>query len=193
MLNNSWHKQAHGFTIVELLIVIVVIGILAAIVIVAYNGIQTSARNQSRISTLNQLQKAIELYYAENGRYPQIAHGLGSESSCGSQTENWGHCDRTKELTDALAPHAKFDPEQLTSATQGNRYFTYDSQSGDNWQTYGLMVYVDGDAGANDGGYFSNAYEVGQNPRYCATAYTGTGRDWLNTSGFYDQRCLGGN
>lgn len=182
-----------GFTIVELLIVIVVIGVLAAIVIVAYNGIQTGARDTKRISTLNQLQKAIELYYASNGQYPAIAHGLGSETTCGSQTENWGHCDRIKALTDALAPYATFDPTQLTQATQGSYYFTYDSQSDDNYQTYGLMVYLEGNGGANDGGYYANGYEVGQNPRYCVSTYTGTGRDWLNTSGVYNQRCRGGN
>ncbi len=186
-------KRNSGFTIVELLIVIVVIGVLAAIVIVAYNGITVGARDAGRIQTLNQLQKAIELYYANEGRYPPIAHGLGNESTCGSQTENWGHCDRTKTLTDALAPYATFDPEQLTSATQGNKYYTYDSQSDDNYQSYGLMVYLEGDGGADDGGYFSNGYEVGQNPSYCASTYTGTDRDWLNTSGAYNQRCMGGN
>jgi prepilin-type N-terminal cleavage/methylation domain-containing protein len=186
-------KRQSGFTIVELLIVIVVIGVLAAIVIVAYNGITTGARDSSRMATLTQLQKAIEAYYATNGRYPQVVHGLGYESSCGSQTDNWGHCDRLKTLTDALAPFATFDPTELSVPTSADRYFSYDSQSDDNYQTYGLMVFLEGNGGANDGGYYSNGYEVGQNPGYCASTYTGTGRDWLNTSGAYNQRCLGGN
>ncbi len=49
-----------GFTIVELLIVIVVIGILAAITIVAFNGIQERARVQQANSELNALAKAIQ-------------------------------------------------------------------------------------------------------------------------------------
>lgn len=59
-----------GFTIVELLIVIVIIAILAAITIVAYNGIQGRAkyaREQSDMSSLNSL---IQMYYATNGQYP---------------------------------------------------------------------------------------------------------------------------
>ena len=48
-----------GFTIVELLIVIVVIGILAAITIVAFNGVQERARVQQANSELNTLAKAI--------------------------------------------------------------------------------------------------------------------------------------
>ena len=44
--------QSKGFTIGELLIVIVVIGILAAIVIVSFNGIQTRATNTSRVAEI---------------------------------------------------------------------------------------------------------------------------------------------
>ncbi len=59
-----------GFTIVELLIVIVVIGILAAITIVAYGGIQARARDSQRQSDVRAITKALELYYTDNGRYP---------------------------------------------------------------------------------------------------------------------------
>lgn len=52
-------KYSNGFTIVELLIVIVVIGILAAITVVAYNGIQQRANNAKIASDLAQIQKAI--------------------------------------------------------------------------------------------------------------------------------------
>jgi prepilin-type N-terminal cleavage/methylation domain-containing protein len=60
-----------GFTIVELLIVIVVIAILAAISIVAYNGIQQRARDAERSQELSQLQKALEVYHADMGGYPK--------------------------------------------------------------------------------------------------------------------------
>lgn len=187
------NARLRGFTIVELLIVIVVIAILAAISVVAYNGVQERARDSSRISKLSQIEKAIELYYSDNGRYPPITHGLGSETTCGSQTENWGHCDRLKHLADALAPYMTIDPTTLSDATQGQYYYSYDSQTDDNYQTYGLMVYLEGSGGAGDNGYYANGFEKGQNPQYCAATYTGTGADWLNTGGAYNQRCLGGN
>lgn len=57
MLRNR--KHSYGFTIVELLIVIVVIGILAAIVIVAYNGVQERSKVQKANTDLNTLVKAI--------------------------------------------------------------------------------------------------------------------------------------
>lgn len=59
------HQFAHGFTIVELLIVIVIIAILAAIVIVAYNGVQTSAKASAIISGLKSSEKALNLYMTD--------------------------------------------------------------------------------------------------------------------------------
>lgn len=73
-------KKQTGFTIVELLIVIVVIGILAAITIVAYNGVQTRARDAKRASDVSSITNALEAYHAINGTYPQetATGGLGA-------------------------------------------------------------------------------------------------------------------
>lgn len=77
-----------GFTIVELLIVIVVIAILAAISIVAYTGIQQRARDSSRTAAVQQIQKSLEVYRAENGVYPP---GLSTGSNAPSGFSGmWG-------------------------------------------------------------------------------------------------------
>lgn len=65
---------SRGFTIVELLIVIVVIGILAALVIVTYNGIQQKARDTERKTDVNALHGQLEAYQAQNGKYPTLAN-----------------------------------------------------------------------------------------------------------------------
>lgn len=68
-------KQANrnqGFTIVELLIVIVVIGILAALVITTYGGIQAKARNGKRASDIQSVQTQLEAFYAQNQFYPSL-------------------------------------------------------------------------------------------------------------------------
>ncbi|MBM3210419.1 type II secretion system protein [Candidatus Saccharibacteria bacterium] len=80
-----------GFTIVELLIVIVVIAILAAITIVAYNGIQTRAENTKTMSAVRSYATAIMSYQAQNGHYPKFAGWpcLGKHpTSCGKRTSN---------------------------------------------------------------------------------------------------------
>lgn len=64
---------AKGFTIVELLIVIVVIGILAGLVVVTYNGIQQKARDTERKTDINALHGQLEAYQAQNGKYPFLA------------------------------------------------------------------------------------------------------------------------
>ena len=59
-----------GFTIVELVVVIAVIGILAAITIVAYSGIQADSRDTARLNDIAAIRKGLEVYKLRNGEYP---------------------------------------------------------------------------------------------------------------------------
>jgi general secretion pathway protein G len=70
----SLKRTSRGFTIVELLIVIVVIGILAALVIVTYNGIQQRARDTERKTDIKGMQGQFEAYWADNAKYPTLAN-----------------------------------------------------------------------------------------------------------------------
>ena len=118
-------KRQEGFTIVELLIVIVVIGILAALVITTFTGIQQKARNTERETDIKALQGQIEAYYAQNGRYPTLANmntaawrtanmkGLDCEAVKDPKGTGVGTC-----TTDAA-------PYQLAAAAAANVY-SYD-------------------------------------------------------------------
>lgn len=66
-------RNNKGFTIVELLIVIVVIGILAALVITTFAGIQERARNTERETDIKAIHGHLETFYADNGYYPALA------------------------------------------------------------------------------------------------------------------------
>lgn len=159
---------SRGFTIVELAIVIIVIGLLASVVVVTYNGAQGRARDAGRIDKLKKVEDALELYHADNKTYP-----LGTTVTA---------------LTNALSPtYITLASNELSS---GGYSFTYVGQA----SSYGLMVTLEGTGGANteDGGYYENAYEVGSNPAYCKATYTGTQADWVSGSSS-TRRCNGGN
>lgn len=64
------YRKNSGFTIVELLVVIVVIGILAAISIVSYNGIQERARSAETLTRIDAYTQALQIYRAQNGSFP---------------------------------------------------------------------------------------------------------------------------
>lgn len=75
------HKRTFsqkGFTIIELLIVIVVIGILAAIVIVSYNGVTQRTYTATLQTDLRSALSKIDIYRSDNGRYPSSLSALSS-------------------------------------------------------------------------------------------------------------------
>ena len=71
-MKNKYSKSAGGFTIVELLVVIVTIAILAAISIVAYVGIQERATNAARVAAAKQAITLMRMYNAAHGAFPEI-------------------------------------------------------------------------------------------------------------------------
>ncbi len=69
------YRDQSGFTIVEILIVIVIIGILAAITIVSYNGIQKRAYVSQTVSTVQAYKQALMAYGSVNSAYPAVGGG----------------------------------------------------------------------------------------------------------------------
>jgi len=116
-------RKQSGFTIVELLIVIVVIGILAAITIVAYNGVQQRARDSRRASDATTILKALELYKTANAMYPAATSTAGT-GSYEASTETAGT------FMEYLQPIINFVPVDPTNdASHYFRYYRYNVAS----------------------------------------------------------------
>ncbi len=67
------NKSQKGFTLVELLVVIAIIGILATLLLLQLGVARQRARDAKRIVDISQTRTAVELYFDDNGQYPQVA------------------------------------------------------------------------------------------------------------------------
>jgi type II secretory pathway pseudopilin PulG len=73
--------SSRGFTIVEMIVIIVVIGILATVTVVVYNGIQEKARDTKRISDLQTISDAIKVYRINAHNDVQAGSGCGGSGN----------------------------------------------------------------------------------------------------------------
>jgi prepilin-type N-terminal cleavage/methylation domain-containing protein len=72
-LMKAFHKNQKGFTLVELMVVVVIIGILVAIAIPIYNNVQDNAREAARNATARTIGGAWQMYEAgaQSGTWPE--------------------------------------------------------------------------------------------------------------------------
>ena len=81
-------KQS-GFTVVELLIVIVTIGILATIMLVTFPGYQARTRDTARKSDVQQIASALSAYGLQKNNYIDPGSGCGSNAALGGTGNGW--------------------------------------------------------------------------------------------------------
>ncbi|MBC7459381.1 prepilin-type N-terminal cleavage/methylation domain-containing protein [Candidatus Saccharibacteria bacterium] len=120
----KWVKQTHGFTIVELLIVIVVIGILAAITIVAFNGVQARALNARVQSDIKNAHRIVEAYNVINGSYPST----GGMSVVRSDTNCIGGTKQAAWIPNVTETLPQSQPNSGINGVQGCYLYSSDGQ-----------------------------------------------------------------
>lgn len=123
--------KSRGFTIVELLIVIVIIAILAAITIVAYNGIQARANTSAAQSAANTMVKKIEAYNALNSGYPTVTTSLATELGKDNTTtlNGTGITLSSSALTGGTNGKSTLRVELCTNAGSKVYYYDYTSNA----------------------------------------------------------------
>lgn len=116
-MGNKNKFNTPGFTIVELLIVIVVIGILAAITIVAFNGIQQRAKNTKSINATTAWIKAIKMYNVDTGNWPSSSCLGATTTYVGENSQCWDGTSWTVTPTflTSMQPYMKDTPEPDTT------------------------------------------------------------------------------
>lgn len=81
-MQNKLKKQQKGFTLLELLIVMVILAILSGLGLMAFGTIQQKSRDSKRKQDLISISKSLETYYNDFGEYPN-SDAVGNIVACG--------------------------------------------------------------------------------------------------------------
>jgi len=86
---NNTNQQRRGFTLVELLLVLVILGVLAAIVIPKFSGRTQQAKMQAAITQISTFRTALDAFEVDNGYYPKGRSGLQDLIVQPRDAQNW--------------------------------------------------------------------------------------------------------
>lgn len=123
---SSTHNQTQAFTIVELLVVIVVIGILAAITVVSYSGVTSRVVVASLQSDLSNASKRLKMYQVTYDSYPTT---LGADKCPTAPNSDTNYCLRSSSNNSYVNYNSNGDYFTITATDASNLYYTISDNS----------------------------------------------------------------
>ncbi|MBP9691116.1 type II secretion system protein [Candidatus Woesebacteria bacterium] len=125
-------ETKRGFTLVELIVVIAIIGLLATVGVSSYSNVLKSGRDTKRIQDANEIWKKLLIYKIQNGNTPSTSSYGECSSQCGCWDSSSADTDGDgKPFVDFLVDtgvleKSPVDPQESTTAGCGNYdYYTY--------------------------------------------------------------------
>ena len=103
-----------GFTLIELMVVIAIIGFLASTVFAVLSDARLDARDKRRIADAQQIQKALELYVTERGVYPKESEGANGDVSTNTT------------FLSLIGPYLQGTPVDPSGLGNGTFFYYYD-------------------------------------------------------------------
>lgn len=79
----------HAFTLIELLLVLVILGILAAVIVPKFAGRQEQARKSRAVTDVKNIETALDTFEIDNGRFPTSEEGLQALITQPGSLTNW--------------------------------------------------------------------------------------------------------
>lgn len=122
-------KTTSGFTIVEIIVVIVIIGVLAAITILSYDRIESHKRDVQRVSKTTVLATALEKYYDENNEYPSCSAVSGPAATVITTLLPGLDADILQSPGRPSGETNSIRCSDLTAGNDGSDYFSYTGDS----------------------------------------------------------------
>ncbi len=127
-----------GFTLIEILVAATIVSVLSAIGIVSYASVNKRSRDAKRVSDIEQVRSALELYRADNGVYPGTTTGFTTLTTFAGA------------LVPDYLPAIPADPKSTDAVPVPYFYNPIVSGTGTNFYSYCLCGMIETGAGKND-------------------------------------------
>lgn len=130
-MKKSLKKQLQGFTLIEVLIVLAIIGLLSSVVLTSFNLVRSKSRDAKRLADIRQINSAIQMYINDIGHAPyvgtyncKITNGIPNNSQdCKSVLDS--NASTWDQLAADLSPYLPKLPHDPQSAIVGQYRYAY--------------------------------------------------------------------